>query len=129
MLCPSHLMTTAFFPIDSTGKFPSAMTSLSLCPISQSTFKSSGDKILGIPFNISFPPCFGLFLFGKGCRLFLKNKGAEAPHPYKIYLFLFFVCQYVDTPIHTSRQQFLHHQYYRLYTTELLYPHLILLPR
>lgn len=40
------------FPMDSTGKFPSAITRRSLCPISHKTFSNSGDKISGIPFNI-----------------------------------------------------------------------------
>ena len=52
---PSQRITIASFPMDSAGKFPSEITRRSLCPISQSTFKSSGDKIFGIPFNIS---CF-----------------------------------------------------------------------
>ena len=44
----------AFFPMDSTGKFPSAITRRSLCPISHKTFSNSGDKISGIPFNIVY---------------------------------------------------------------------------
>ena len=36
----------------SDGKFPSAITMRSLCPISHKTFNNSGDKIFGIPFNI-----------------------------------------------------------------------------
>jgi hypothetical protein len=47
--------------MDSAGKLPSAITSLSLCPISQSTFNNSGDKIPGIPFNIVIPPILSEF--------------------------------------------------------------------
>ena len=54
---PSQRITIASFPIDSAGKLPSEMTRRSLCPISQRTFKSSGDRICGIPFSIIIFSC------------------------------------------------------------------------
>lgn len=52
LMTPEQRIVMAFFPIDSTGKLPSAITRRSLCPISHKTFNNSGDKISGIPFNI-----------------------------------------------------------------------------
>ena len=63
---PSARITIAFLPIRAAGKLASAMTMRSLCPISQRTFSSSGEMILGIFLSTFIGGEFLSKLFGGG---------------------------------------------------------------